>query len=42
MLAVTLAAGIGRFLSGDTIFTLKLRRRGIYAPSPCALLLAGG
>jgi chloride channel protein, CIC family len=42
MLAVALAAGIGRILSRDTIFTFKLRRRGIYAPSPCPLPLAGG
>jgi CIC family chloride channel protein len=42
MLAVALAAGIGRLLSRDTIFTLELWRRGIYAPSPCRLPLAGG
>jgi CIC family chloride channel protein len=29
MFAIALAAGVGNLLSGDTIYTLKLRRRGI-------------
>lgn len=29
MFAIALAAGVGKFLSRDTIYTLKLRRRGI-------------
>jgi len=42
MIAIVLATGISNLLTGDTIYTLKLRRRGIdltRAPSPMADVL---
>jgi CIC family chloride channel protein len=42
MIAIVLATGISNLLTGDTIYTLKLRRRGIdltHRPSPMASLL---
>ncbi len=41
MVAIVLATGISHLLSGDTIYTLKLRRRGVdLTQSPEALALA--
>ncbi|HEV2635250.1 MAG TPA: chloride channel protein [Actinocrinis sp.] len=40
MMAIALASGVSKLIAGDTIYTLKLRRRGIdlTAPAPGSLL----